>query len=304
MVAAMLWLTLACVDPPQPLPAEAAAAAVDRAALPPLYQELYDYAFLPAIQDKEQRVRLLIWMRHIRLDRYQLGLLQELHARFTKERTELEARQAAIVAEHEPKAGAVYDELWAAMGRGADDAELARIGEGLSAVKVREADLLDLRARSVRALIEAEQPFLKTLRPDQEALFTDATFLLRHRLDPYANPGDFKALVGTIYQAGDFGTLTKPTFDPAEDHLDIGGLWSEEPQDRAGTRFPEARREVILYMVLLEPALPEALTAALALREDAGPAGAPVPPAAPEPAPGVATPPAPVDAPAPERKEP
>ena len=57
-------------------------------------------------------------------------------------------------------------------------------------------------------------------------------------------------------------------------------------------------------MVLLEPALPEALTAALALREDAGPAGAPVPPAAPEPAPGVATPPAPVDAPAPERKEP
>lgn len=267
---AMLLFLLGCVDPPQPLPAEVAAQSVDRAALPPLYQELYDYAFLPEVQSREQRVRLLIWLRHLRFDRYQLGLLQELQGRFDRERQELETSQRALVETHEPKVGAVYDELWAALNRGAGEEELARIGAGLEAVRLREGDLLDLRARSVRALLEAEQPFLQTLRPEQEALFTDAIFLLRHRLDPYANPGDFKSLVGTIYQAGDFGTLTRPTFDPGADHLDIGGLWSEEPQDRAGAHFPNARREVILYMVLLEPTLPEAITAALTLRSAEG----------------------------------
>jgi hypothetical protein len=270
-MVALLLLLWACAPDPMPLPSEAVTeAAVDRSLEPPLYRKLYDYAFLPQVQLREQRVRLLIWLRHMEFNRYQLGLLTELAARTERERVEVEKVERGLVDEHEPAVGAVYDQLWDAMARGASEDELATIGTGLDAVRLREADLLELRARSVRALLDAQTPFLKTLTPKQEALFADATFLLRHRLDPYANPGDFRALIGTIYYAGDFGSLEKTTFDPNEDHLNIGGLWSEEPQDVAGAHFPDARREVVLYMVLLEPALPEALDAAVKMRAQAG----------------------------------
>ncbi len=272
-------LGLGCVDPPLPLPAAAAAMALDRAAQPPLYRKLYDYAFLPEVQEREQRVRLLIWLRYMAFTRYQLDLLGELAARTLREREDVERVERELLLKHEPAVGGVYDALWAAMERGASEDELAAIGEGLDTVRVREGDLLELRARSVRALLDAQTPFLRTLTPTQEALFADATFLLRHRLDPYANPGDFRALIGTIYYAGDFGNLNKTTFDPGEDHLNIGGLWSEEPAELAGAHFPDARREVVLYMVLLEPMLPVALDAAARLRAQSGatdpsPAGA------------------------------
>jgi len=259
---ALLLSLLACAPEPMPLPAEAEAA-LDRAGEPPLYRKLYDYAFLPQVQQTEQRVRLLIWLRHMAFNRYQLGLLSELAARTERERADVERLAGELVAEHEPAVAAVYDELWEAMLAGKSEDELAIIGDKLDASRLREADLLDLRARSVRTLIDAQKPFLGTLTPKQEALFADATFLLRHRLDPYANPGDFRALIGTIYYAGDFGMLTKPTFNPDEDHLNIGGLWSEKPETLTGPFFPDARREVLLYMVLLEPALPEALKAEL-----------------------------------------
>lgn len=288
-----LLALLACAPEPMALPSEAAAV-VERSAEPPLYRQLYDYAFLPEVQHREQRVRLLVWLRHMEFSRYQLGLLSELAARTNRERQDVEALVDTMVKEHEPAVGAVYDELWEGLRAGVTEEELARIGAGLDAVRVREEDLLQLRARSVRTLLEAQQPFLRTLTPTQEALFADATFLLRHRLDPYANPGDFRSLVGTIYYAGDFGMLTKSTFDPNEDHLNIGGLWSEEPAEIAGAFFPEARREAILYMVLLEPALPEALDAATKLRATdpsaavgAGAGAVPVSgPAAPSPVPG------------------
>ena len=94
---------LSCADP-QPLPAAAQAlaeveaeAGVDRAALPPLYRQLYDYAFLPEIQEKEQRVRLLIWLKYMEFSRYQIGLLSDLRDRSERERLAVEERQRAIV---------------------------------------------------------------------------------------------------------------------------------------------------------------------------------------------------------------
>ncbi|MDP2306896.1 MAG: hypothetical protein Q8P18_12805 [Pseudomonadota bacterium] len=266
---ALLVLLLACAPEPMPLPAQTAAA-LDRSTQPPLYRKLYDYAFLPHVQEREQRVRLLMWLQHMAFNRYQLGLLSELAARTERERQDVERIAQEIVDEHEPAVAAVYDEIWDGLLANATDDELAVIGEKLDTTRLRESDLLELRARSVRTLLDAQQPFLRTLTPTQEALFADATFLLRHRLDPYANPGDFRALIGTIYYAGDFGMLSKPTFNPDEDHLNIGGLWSEEPAELAGAHFPNARREVVLYMVLLEPALPTALEAATRLRATSG----------------------------------
>lgn len=260
----MLFLLLACADPPQKLPSEVAVeASADRSLDPPLYRKLYDYAFLPHTQYAEQRVRLRIWLRHMDFDRYQLQLMDELAARVARERNEVQQRQEQIVQGYEPRVEGVYDALWAGLDQGADDAQLDAIAKDLDVVHDRERELLELRSRSVRTLFDLEAPFLQTLSPKQETRFSDALFLLRNRLDPYANPGDFNALVGPVYVAGDFGTLTRTTFDPNEDHLNIGGLWSEKPETLTGPYFPDARREVLLYMVLLEPALPEALKAEL-----------------------------------------
>ncbi len=259
----MLPLVLvACMADPVPTPAEAAVEAdLDRTTLPPLYRKLYDYAFAPEVQLAEQRVRLRIWLRYMDFDRYQLGMLEELIAFARREFEAIEARQGEIVRGYEPEVHGVYAELWAAMDRGASEDELATIGGRLDVIQRRQDELLALRAQSVRTLLAAEQPFLQTFTPRQDTQFADAIFALRHRLDPYANPGDFSALVGRVYVAGEFGTLTEPTYQPDEDHLNIGGLWSSEPEKLAGPYFQDARREVILYMLLLEPALPSAVAA-------------------------------------------
>lgn len=310
------WLAMlpiaACADP-LPLPTVAAVEAQhDRNLDPPLYRALYDYSFLPDTQEKEQRVRLLVWLHYMKFNRLQLGLLAELTEKVGRERAAVLERQAAIVNKFKPELDATYDAIWEGLVSGAPEAELDALAPKLAEVHAREQELLTLRAQSVRTLFEAEAPFLQTLSPGQETLFTDATFVLRHRLDPYANPGDFRALVGEVYQAGQFGALSRATFDPNQDYLNIGGLWSEKPEELTGPQFPDARREIILYMVLLEPSLPEAITAELARRPDAGLVpGAPgvdpgpVPGQPPAPAPGAdpqpvqAPPPPPVVAPDP-----
>ncbi len=291
LLLAFVTVLAGCADPPQPLPTQAAAARVDRSALPPLYRSLYDYSFLPAAQQDEQRVRILIWLRHMDFNRYQLARLEELAATFAKEREELAAAHDAVVQRHAPAVQQVYAQLWEALRAGASEEELAGIAERLDGVRARESDLLALRSRSIRTLLDLEEPFLRTLTPQQEALMADATFLLRHRLDPYANPGDFTTLVGSVYNAGEFGALTRPTFDPNEDHLNLGGLWSADAETRETAYFPDARREAVLYMVLLEPALPEAIAAARALRASSGPEQGELAGAAPVPAPGQAPPP-------------
>lgn len=275
----VLPLLLCCALPPEPLPAEAAVAAdLDRTTLPPLYRKLYDYAFLPEVQEQEQRVRLRIWLRYLKFDRYQLGQLEELAGFARREFDAVHARHMEIATRYEPQIAAVYTEIDAAQAAGATEEVLTTLAAKLDAIDRRETEMLELRSTSVRTILDREQTFLGTLTPKQDTLFADAVFALRHRLDPWANPGDFHELVGTVYVAGQFGTLTRPTYEAGEDHLNIGGLWSPEPEKLAGPYFQDARRDVILYMLLLEPALPDAVAAVKAERSLLVPSEPAVPP--------------------------
>lgn len=265
--------TLGCVTEPEPLPTQvlvsSAEGRMERTVHPPLYQMLYDYAFLPEVQVKEQRVRMLIWLRHMALSEWQLHSLKVLSGQVLEEQRRVEQAQRAVVQAYEPKVGRVYDELWRRLGEGEELSEEA-VEEAASALlgaklqHAREKELLQLRIQSIRTVQRLQRNWLNSLDPRQEAILVDAIFLLRHRLDPYANPGDFRQLVGSIYVAGEWGTLTRGSYDPEVDHLNIGGLWSDVPmRDYTGPQFNDARREFILYMALLEPALPEAVDAAL-----------------------------------------
>ena len=277
----LLVLCAGCVAEVEPLPTEVTVAAtnkaIDRAAQPPLYQLIYDYAFLPEVQRSEQRVRILVWLKLMKFSDYQLRALSALHEEAARERRRIEEAQEAVVRDYEPRLAPVYDDLWEKMKAGADpsDAELEDAAAALLTERLqhsREKELLQLRAQGVRAVLTASQEWLVSLDHEQEALLTDSLGFLRHRLDPYANYGDFRALVGTLFVAGDYGTLNRGNFEPEEDHLNLGNLWTDQSlSERQGPTFNGARRTLILYMILMEPTLPEAIQAALGGEEGAPP---------------------------------
>ncbi len=276
-VMLLLGLALSCATEPEPLPTQvrvsAADARMDRAGQPPLYQLLYDYAFLPEVQHREQRTRILLWLRHAELTPYQLAELDLLATRVNAEHVRLEEAQRTIVSRYEARIVGAYDAIWEGLQAGASlsDEDLESAAGSLLSERLqhaREEDLMKLRSQGVRTVFDLEQPWLAGLTPRQEILLTDAVFFLRHRLDPYATPGDFQTLVGTIFIAGDWGTLTRGTWDREKDHLNLGGLWSDVAlDDLQGPVFNNLRRELVLYMMLLEPALPEAIAAARAVPE-------------------------------------
>jgi hypothetical protein len=302
----MIWLLAACSLEPEPLPAAVQAAEADalmaEAVHPPMVQLVYDYAFLPEVQAKEQRVRIAIWLQYMEFNPYQLQTLREAWESAQTEHARIESEQASIVASYEGEIGAAYDAMWNELQAGAtlQDPALLAAGAPLAEARLhhdREKALLELRLQGVRDVQSAAEPFLRSLTKEQEAKLSDALIFLRHRLDPYANPGDFNALIGTVFSPGDYATLTRGTFDPEGDQWDLAGLWSEEADREEGVPvFPDVRRGLLVYLILLEPTLPEAIAVVEATSgvEPIGPAGGdpmqpdpnnPVVPDAPEPAP-------------------
>jgi hypothetical protein len=267
-------LSVGCIADPDPLPTHLLVAGankqIERSSEPALYQMLYDYAFLPEIQHAEQRVRILLWLQRINLGDYQLAGLQELGEQVKKEHAALEARHRAIVEDYEPRLLPAYQALWDGLQSGASisDAALEESAQALLVEKLqnsRESELFAARTQAISGILDLCRTWLEGLRHEQEIPFADALFFLRHRLDPYANPGDFQSLVGTIFVAGDWGTLTRgaESFQQKRDHLNLGGLWSDKAlEELEGPVFNDIRRETVLYMILLEPALGEAVQAA------------------------------------------
>ena len=94
----------------------------------------------------------------------------------------------------------------------------------------------------------------------------DALFILRSQLDPVANPEDYRSLVGTTYEPGQYAVLTRGTGEGAREPLNIGALWTDDGE-LTGYALHEARREVLLYLLLMEPGLEEAIPRAKALLE-------------------------------------
>ena len=80
LLALLLWTAVGCkTSDPTPLPTAEAVTQLDRATQPPLYQLLYDDPAVPRARAEHQRVRILIWLRHLGLTEQQLVKLEELH---------------------------------------------------------------------------------------------------------------------------------------------------------------------------------------------------------------------------------
>jgi hypothetical protein len=273
----LLLLGAACVSEPLLLPAEQSVAEFDRGHQPPLYQLLYDTPATPRATAGQQRVRILIWLRHMDLSDDQLVRLEQLRQSTGERAARLDAAEAEIVGRTAEQEEQIYTQLWESLSQGVavNAPEMGDLTEELRNLRAggsRERELLALRLEGVRSILDAEQEFLRTLSVKQEAMFTDSLFFLRYRLDPVANPLDFKSLVGSVYEPGQFDVLTRGRSEAARERLNIGALWSDDPGVDAH-ELHSARREVLLFMALLEPGLEEAIATARVLSVQRVPVG-------------------------------
>jgi hypothetical protein len=262
----LLALALGCEVEPEPLPTKKAVELLPRETQPPLYQMLYDSPVLPASQPQQQKVRMLIWLLHMELSKDQLKRLDSLHTLVEERRDALAESERAVIETYESEENQLYEHLWMELmeGTALTDPKMDEILVQMTELKSggeRESALFTARLEGLRSILEAERDFLFMLTPRQELLLTDSLFFLRNSLDPVGNPGDFLNLVGSTYEPGQYAVLTRGTGLAAVEPLNIGALWSENPE-LGENQLHEARREVLLFLALMEPGLKEAIAAA------------------------------------------
>jgi hypothetical protein len=266
VLAFLLVGQFACDVEPEPLPTKEAVALLDRETQPPLYQMLYDAPVLPASRPQQQKVRMLIWLLHMELTKDQLRRLEELRVLVEERRDKLADAENKVMETYENEENQIFEQLWIELlnGTAIDDPKMNEVVTQLAALKgggERESALLTAKMEGLRSILEAERSFLFTLTPRQELLLTDSLFFLRTSLDPVGNPGNFLNLVGSTYDPGQYAVLTRGTGAAAIEPLNIGALWSENPELEEN-ELHEARREVLLFLALMEPGLKEALAGA------------------------------------------
>lgn len=278
MMRLWIWLPgalISCTTEPTPLPTKEAVAVFDRQAAPPMYQMLYTAPVLPAQTTNQQQLRMLIWIRHMGLSNSQLDQLEALRVMSAERGARIQQAESEVVARYSGEEEAIYGAMLEQVSAGVpiDEpvfSDLLGQLEELQAGGERETELLKIRMEGMRSILEAESGFLRSLSPSQEMMLADALFVLRGRIDPVANPGDYRSLIGTTYEPGQYAVLTRGTGEGASDPLNIGALWTDDGE-LTGYALHEARREVLLYLILLEPGLQEAIVKAKALLGEPSP---------------------------------
>ncbi|MBM76039.1 MAG: hypothetical protein CMK59_11615 [Proteobacteria bacterium] len=228
----------------------------------PLYQILYSGHAQPSRE--QQRVRILLWIQSMNFERTQLLKLDSLHKEVLARQKKIVETEQELLEFFLKQENPIYNKIWDALKAGEDPSSLPDLEQlrNIRNNRSPQKDLLKLRVNSIQSILEAESSFLKDLTPTQEQKMVDALFFLRHKLDPIGTPGDFKALIGSTYEPGQYAVLTRGTSNVSQQNLNIGGLWTDTEQ-LSGKELHEARREVVLYLLLLEPALNEAIRAEL-----------------------------------------
>ena len=233
----------------------------------PLYQLLYESQPLPRPSSDQQRVRILIWLQKLEFNDDQLALLSELQKEIQNRKDEVIKREQEAATNLIESETPIYNTLWEALKEGKN---LKNQNEAIAKLRAARSqdpalDIQKLRIDSIRAIFEAQNDFLQTLSPEQEQMIMESLFFLRHHIDPIGTPDDFYAMIGRTYEPGQYAVLTRGGSDNAQKPLNIGGLWTDK-DELSGKAFHEAKRELLLYLILLEPGFNEALQVVLELR--------------------------------------
>lgn len=256
-----------CNADPTPMPTEELVA--ETVDLDPAYQLIYDTQAMKTPDQNQQRVRILLWLKRMNCNVSQLQKLDELRKLTVEKVASLEAIEAQREQQSQELYTPLFNQLWDSLRTGTElnDPQIQNIIETFETSKksAEETPSLDVRLETIKSIIDAEDTFLRSLSPEQESTIVDALYFLRYKLDPVGNPKDFSLLIGNTFEPGQYAILLKGTSELAQQSGNIGGLWSDQPE-LTGRVLHEARREVVLYLILLEPALEEAIRAAIALQ--------------------------------------
>lgn len=252
-----------------PLPTEELVTQADTTDLPAKYQILYNSPLIKA-DGNQQRVRILLWLQRMNCNVSQLQKLDELRKIALEKQESLvileQQRQQLLLEAQTPLYNQIWDGFRQGMSIDAPELEIAFTELANTQIQHQQDNMLDIRLETIKSIIEAEDTFLRSLSPEQESSIVDALYFLRHKLDPVGNPKDFSALIGNTFEPGQYAILLKGTSQLARQSGNIGGLWSDEPE-LTGRVLHEAQREVVLYLLLLEPALEEAIRVATELQQ-------------------------------------
>ncbi len=225
--------------------------------LPPLYQLLHDRQFGEPLGELGQQVRIWIWLDYMAFDRSQLRRLQRLEERYRDRVAAMNDSADAIIEAHEAKLLPQYQALYEALksGEASEDALSQMAGQLVSAQYMAERDeaLRLLRIKTLRETLADEREFLYSLSPDQEQRLVSSLFFLRTVIDPFSNPGTYRDVVGSTWNAGDFTALLRSKEGVKQ--LDIGGIWGIEEGAERPPNYANIKRNIILFYVLREPAL-------------------------------------------------
>ena len=135
LLALLLWTAVGCkTSDPTPLPTAEAVTQLDRATQPPLYQLLYDDPAVPRARAEHQRVRILIWLRHLGLTEQQLVKLEELHKTAAEREQRLRDAEQRIVDETAAQEDEIYQRLWDSLSSGAA-VDAPEMGDATEALK-------------------------------------------------------------------------------------------------------------------------------------------------------------------------
>ncbi len=257
----------ACTNDPTPMPTEQLMEEITEAS--PAYQSIYHTPALSKPSANQQRVRILLWLQRMNCNVSQLQKLDELRRLVVEKQAQLVTAETQRSQQIQEAYTPVYNQLWDEIRQGHDlESENVQAAiQQLNSLQEQAASnpSLNPRMEMIKSVIEAEADFLRSLSPEQESTIVDALYFLRHQLDPVGNPKDFSMLIGNTFEPGQYAILLKGTSELAQQSGNIGGLWSDEPE-LTGRVLHEAQREVVLYLALLEPALEEAIRAAMALQ--------------------------------------
>lgn len=258
---------IACQTDPTPMPTEELI--TQTVELDPVYQIIYDTHSVKTPDSNQQRVRILLWLNRMNCNISQLQKLDDLRTLATEKYLALQEIELREAQKSQELYTPLFNQLWDSMRTGSDlsDPQIQEAVQNFQAnVELeKESPSLDIRLETIKSILDAEEDFLRSLSPEQESTIVDALYFLRYKLDPIGNPKDFSLLIGNTFEPGQYAILLKGTSELAQQSGNIGGLWSDQPE-LTGRVLHEAKREVVLYLILLEPALEEAIRAAIALQ--------------------------------------
>lgn len=233
---------------------------VDRYDAPRLYQVLYDTPV--GASPLGQNVRIRLWAQYMGLSRAQLELLKGIGKRFQERKQGLEAEQREAQERYARELEPLFLRVQALLAQPSPNPqEMDRLAEEIAGIQVaqRKEDALQVaRIRTVRSVLGDAREFLNTLDPVQEEKLVTALFFLRQEVDPFANPGTYREIVGPTWNAGDFSSLLRQK-DRRDQHLNIGGLWGIDTDTAERFNYVNIQRPMLMFFILKEPTLVAAI---------------------------------------------